>query len=123
MRQYAGATALAIALITMLALTVSASMTPANAGWGIPKLHEEACDAWAHGLRVWAIRCHCNFECRRQYSSTVTLPCASHDVANWSMTGALQGRHEGLCDVRVVPSEPTDACFAKCVGAKNAAQH
>jgi hypothetical protein len=34
MRKYAAATATGIALITMLALTVSASLTPANAGGG-----------------------------------------------------------------------------------------
>jgi hypothetical protein len=47
----------------------------------------------------------------------------SNDVAVWSSVGALQRWHEGRCDVRVLPSEPTGACFAKCVTAKKAAQH
>jgi hypothetical protein len=122
MHKYAAATALA--LITMLTPAVS------NAAGGFQQARNEGeCDGlmrrpdWPDGGRTGAIRCHCMFECRRQHGSTVTVPCASNDVAFWSLTRALQRQHEGLCDVRMVPSEPTGACFAKCVGAKNAAQH
>jgi hypothetical protein len=60
----------------MLALAFSASLAPANAGGGImPTVHEEECDGWARGLRGWAIRCHCSFECNRKYEYTVRIPC------------------------------------------------
>jgi hypothetical protein len=75
MHKYAAPTALAITLnITMLALAVSASLTPANAasalGW---PSNEERCDTYTWGAR-WAIGCHCWFECRRKYSYVVRLP-------------------------------------------------
>jgi hypothetical protein len=101
MHKYAAATALAIALnITTLTPAVSAGVSMT--------LNEEACDGWAHGLRVWAIRCHCNLECRRQYSYTVTLPCSPVE----------RGWHEGLCDRRVIPVEAAAACYRTCVKAK-----
>jgi hypothetical protein len=50
MRKYAAATALGITLITMLALTVSASLTPANArGWfcdNVVCLCQSKCPRW-----------------------------------------------------------------------------
>jgi hypothetical protein len=58
MRKYAAATALAIALITMLALAVSASLTPANAGVFY-------CDN---------VVCVCQSKCRFPYPVRVPLP-------------------------------------------------
>jgi hypothetical protein len=114
MHKYAALTALAIALnITMLMPAVS----------GVGLRHEVECDGRAHGWRAWAIGCHCSFECSRQHSYTVTVPCASHDMGIWRDAGALQRWHEGLCDVRVHPSEPTRACIETCVNASEAARH
>jgi hypothetical protein len=110
MRKYAAATALVIALITMLTLTPAVS---AGAGWW-PR-HEADCDRLPDWGRPYVTRCHCGFECERQYSHTVTLPCSSTDFPY-----AL-GRHEGLCDVRVVPFEARRACIATCK-AKEAAR-
>jgi hypothetical protein len=109
MLKHAALTALAIALnITMLTPAVS----------GPPRWmtrHEVDCDSSAHGLPGYATSCHCSFECRRQYGYTVTVPCASHDISIWRAARTLQRWHEGLCDVRVVPSEPTAACWHRCV--------
>jgi hypothetical protein len=101
MQKHAAVKALVIALITMLAPAVS------NAA-GAP-LHEVDCDSWAHGMRLYAARCHCGLECGRQYSYTVTVPCLS--------------KTPPFCDKRVVLFEAARACFAKCVAAKTAAQH
>jgi hypothetical protein len=121
MNKCAAAPALAIALITMLAPAVS------NAAGGFQQARDEGeCDGlmrrpdWPDGGRTGAIRCHCMFECRRQYN-TVRLPCSSYDVAVWRSTLALQRQHEGLCDVRMVPLEAFRACWKTCVKAKGAA--
>jgi hypothetical protein len=102
MHKYAAATALVIALsITMLTPAVSA---------GMPLLHEEECDSWAHGLRRSAIQCHCSFECRRQYPGyTVTVPCLH--------------RTPPFCDLTAWPLDAIHACAAKCVKTKTFAQH
>jgi hypothetical protein len=96
----------------MLTLTVSASVTPANAKGGGPAFprHEEACDQWGPGWR-YTILCHCSFECGRQYSYTVRLPCSP------GMPGYVSGM-KGLCDRRVYPVETTAACMRTCVKAK-----
>jgi hypothetical protein len=104
MRNYAAATALVIALnITMLAPAVSRV---------IPLLHEEECDGWAHGLRAYAIACHCSFECHRQYRYTVRSPCSP------GMPGYVSGM-KGLCDRLVVPVETALACVKTCLKAKD----
>jgi hypothetical protein len=42
----------------MLVLAISASVTPANAR-GLPVARNEGgCDAWGHGLRLYAAICH-----------------------------------------------------------------
>jgi hypothetical protein len=117
MHKYAAATALA--LITMLTLTVS------GGGRGLP-LHEEQCDGRPDWGRTYAIGCHCSFECRRQHSYTVTSPCSpsqgeggTQRYEGWSLQ---PGRHEGLCDVTVHPFEAIRACVATCVKAEEAAQ-
>ncbi len=85
----------------ILALAVSASLTPANArGWLLPS-NEGRCDTW--GAR-WAIGCHCWFECRRKYSYVVRLPCLN--------------RTPPFCDITVVPVETFAACRRTCVNAK-----
>jgi hypothetical protein len=124
MHRYAAATALVIALITVLTPAVS------KAAGGFQQARNEGeCDGlmrrpdWPDGGRTGAIRCHCMFECRRQHGSTVTVPCASNDVAFWSLTRALQRQHEGLCDVRIVPLGAFGACWKTCVNATKAAQH
>jgi hypothetical protein len=120
MHKYAAATALVIALnITML--------TPAVSGGAPRPIHEEDCDGWRLDWgRTWAIGCHCSFECKRQHSYTVTLPCSSSPgeggtqrYEGWSLQ---PGRHEGLCDVTVHPFEAIRACVATCVKAEEAAQ-
>jgi hypothetical protein len=122
MHKYTVVTALVIALsITMLTPAVSA-----HSGWWPPAAnqrtgnHEADCDRQpvADWGRKVVISCHCEFECKRQYSYTVTLPCSSNDVAIWSSTRALQRQHEGLCDVRMVPVDTTAACIRTCVKAK-----
>ena|SRR5258708_28210726 len=104
MHKYAAPTALAITLnITMLALAVSASLTPANARGEFRPRNEGQCDTW--GARsVWAIACHCGFECHRKYSYTVRLPCLGQDAA--------------LCERTIVPVETFAACRRTCVNAK-----
>jgi hypothetical protein len=110
--KYAALTALAIALnITMLALAATASLTPANANSPVAPSNEADCDAWAHGWRKYAIGCHCQSQCTRQYNYTVTVRCWPWQAAYWQQ----RGRHEGLCDVTRVSFEPYRACFAKCV--------
>jgi hypothetical protein len=79
MRKYAAPTAMAIALITMLALTVSAS---AQRGYN---------DIWSH----------CRIKCNTELWNTAKL---------WDHTSFIR-------------SKPLlDACTAKCVAAKEAAQ-
>jgi hypothetical protein len=60
MHKYAIATALAISLITMLALTVSASLTPANAGYCDNKVclcqskcRPTAIQPWSYPVTPW----------------------------------------------------------------------
>jgi hypothetical protein len=105
MRKYAAATTLAIALnITMLTPAVSRV---------IPLLHEEECDGWAHGLRAYAIACHCSFECHRQYRYTVRSPCSP------GMLGYVPGM-KSLCDRPAYPEETGRACVRNCAKAKGA---
>jgi hypothetical protein len=105
MRKYAAPTALVIALnITLLTAAVSGPPQ-----W-MPR-HEIDCDSSAKGLPGYAIRCHCTFECIRQYSYTVRMPCSP------GFPGYVSGM-KGLCDVRVVWSETTAACYRTCVKAK-----
>jgi hypothetical protein len=75
MHKYAAPAALAITLnITMLALAVSASLTPANARGSFIPRNEGECDTRGAGP-VSVIACHCGFECRRKYSYIVRSPC------------------------------------------------
>jgi hypothetical protein len=114
MHKYAAATALVMALnITMLAPAFSAVHN-------VYVLHEEECDGWRPDWgRTWAIGCHCSFECRRQYSYTVTVRCWPWQPTYWQQ----RGRHEGLCDVPRVNQEAVPACMATCKKAKEAAHH
>jgi hypothetical protein len=108
MLRYAAATALVIAL-NIMTLTPAVSFGP----WRfLMARNEGACDSTARGLRLWANRCHCSFECYRQYSYAVRSPCSP----------GAPGWHEGLCEQRVVPVEAAHACLATCVKAKEAAQ-
>jgi hypothetical protein len=110
MHKYAAATALAIAL-NITTLTPAVSGPP---GW-MPR-HEVDCDSSARGLLAYAIRCHCSFECHRQYPPyTVRLPCSPG--AGLNMPGYVSGM-KGLCDVLVSPLETRGACFRTCVKAK-----
>jgi hypothetical protein len=95
MRKYAAAIALAIALITMLALTVSASVTSANAGsvWCGP--------SYFHSGGSWPI-CLCQGRCGFD---------AKHDYAI-APAGA-----------RPAIEKKQRACEATCVNAKQATQH
>jgi hypothetical protein len=96
----------------MLALAVSVSRTPANAAWGHggPRSppNEGGCDSWFPDDRVGAIGCHCWFQCRRQYSYVVRLPCLNYTPP--------------FCDVTVHPVETVHACFTTCK-AKEATRH
>jgi hypothetical protein len=68
MRKYAALTALGIALITMLALTVTASLTPANAGLGCPGNSDAAVTAYAHMFgvsRSLVLESCCSIQCGR----------------------------------------------------------
>jgi hypothetical protein len=119
MRKYAAATALVIVLnITMLAPAFSTG--PPH--W-MPR-DEVDCDSSARGLPGYAIRCHCSFECRRQYPPyTVSLPCnvggiTGHLVPWRQLPPGRPGRHEGFCDTLVSPIGTLQACFATCVKAK-----
>jgi hypothetical protein len=100
MHKYAAVTAFAIALITINAPAVSAL--------GFPQ-HEVDCDGWARGLRRYAIRCHCSFECNRQYPGyTVTVPCLHRTPA--------------FCDLTAWPLDAIHACITTCATAKGVAQ-
>jgi hypothetical protein len=114
MHKYAAATALVITLnITVLALAVSASLTPANAR-GLPFARNEGgCDAWGHGLRLYAVICHCGFQCKRQHQYTERLPC----------NPGQPGWPGGSCNIVVHPVEAVAACVRNCVAAQRAAQH
>jgi hypothetical protein len=99
MHKYAAAIALAIALITGLTLTVSASLTPANAAHSLrPPFMCNGADIWHRGPL------HCMGKCERELWSTANL---------WDGTRS----HRGSCP----PS--LQACIATCVTAKTAAQH
>jgi hypothetical protein len=106
MNKYAASTALAIALTTML--------TPAVSGGngGAFARNEGGCDAWGHGLRLYAAICHCGFQCRRQHQYTERLPC----------NPGQPGWPGGLCDIVVHPVETTAACVRTCVAAQTATQ-
>jgi hypothetical protein len=65
MRKYAALTALAIALITMLALAVSASLTPANAA-------ATYCGVYFHSGGSWPI-CLCLWRCSVDAGTTTPL--------------------------------------------------
>jgi hypothetical protein len=127
MHKYAARTALAITLnITMLALAVSASLTPANARGGFIPTNEEQCDYW--GAR-WGIGCHCRFECRRKYSYVVKMPCRFL-ASGWVETSDgfryryrsthLTAQDATLCESTIVPVETVAACHRTCVKAKRA---
>jgi hypothetical protein len=63
MHKYASATALAIVLNITITPAVSADCFPVRSP--LPR-NEAECDRSDWG-RTYAIRCHCSFECRRQY--------------------------------------------------------
>jgi hypothetical protein len=110
MLKYAPATALVIALnITMLTPAVSGAPPLVET---LPR-NEEACDSLAHGLRAYAIGCHCRFECYRQHSYYNYSACLNH-------TPPLCDR---LVHRLVHPVEAVHACVATCVKAKGAEQH
>jgi hypothetical protein len=118
MHKYAAATALAIALITMLALAVSASLTPANAQVGKGGLTNleanllDLLDRIKSGLPLF--KCDdagtypgphiCKWKCENELWSAANL---------WDSTR----NHRGSCP----PS--LQACMATCAAAKNAAHH
>jgi hypothetical protein len=117
MHKYAAPAALNI---TMLALAVSASLTPANARGefgeidaktGLPT-NEGQCDYW--GAR-WGIGCHCRFECYRKYSYVVRVPCPS---AFGPRRLAALGQDATLCKRTIAPVETIAACHRTCVKAK-----
>jgi hypothetical protein len=115
MHKYAAVTGLVIALnITMLTPAVSTSSLEFTGPYSkMPHLRSEGqCDSWANGLPLYAIHCHCRFECNRQYRYTVSVPC----------TPGQRGRDEGFCDRRVHPVESVHACMETCVKAKAAVQ-
>jgi hypothetical protein len=114
MHKYAAAAAAAAAIT--LSLTM---LTPAvSAGGRYFPLHEEGCDGYRPDWgRTYAIRCHCDFECSRKYSYTLTLPCSG------GYAGYVSKTRNGLCDVTVHPVEEVRACMATCVKAREAAQH
>jgi hypothetical protein len=88
MHKYAAATALVIALnVTML--TPAVSLTRGIKAL-IERYNEGRCDSLAHGLRRWAIACHCTFECYRQHSYTVRQPC--ENALELARTQARWGR-------------------------------
>jgi hypothetical protein len=115
MDRYAALTALAIAL-NITVLTPAVSQTRANKAL-IERYNEGQCDSLAHGLRRWAIGCHCTFECYRQHSYTVRQPCETR----WSWR-ERKPIGEGLCEWRMAPVEAFRACTTTCAKAKGVAQ-
>jgi hypothetical protein len=99
MHKYAALTVLALALITMLTLAVSAALTPANAkGFG----YGPHCFARIYGVAGYRICAQCIHQCRY---------------------GSLQHCKPGaFCDYSVIPPDVV-ACMAICVNAKETAQH
>jgi hypothetical protein len=119
MQKHAAATALAIGLINI------AMLTPAVFGKApIDPRREEDCDGWRPDWgRRYAIRCHCSFECRQQYSYTVRLPCTPRPPGYDESPSQPVSGIKGLCDRRAYPIETVHACLKACVKAKEAAQH
>jgi hypothetical protein len=115
MLKSAAATVLVIDLIniTMLTPAVSTSLLEFTGRYRPHVRNEGACDSWANGLPLYAIHCHCRFDCNRRYRYTVNLPCSP----------GQRGWHEGFCDRRVYPAESIHACMAACVNAKETARH
>jgi hypothetical protein len=93
-----------LALSTALNITM---FTPAVSRGGWHPQNEGECESLAHGLRGWAIWCHCYVQCDRKYRYTVTLPCLGHAPP--------------FCERTMVPVETTAACQRTCVKAKGAA--
>jgi hypothetical protein len=110
MHKYAAATALAIAPITMLALAVSASLTPANAQvgrGGIPLFICNGADIRHPGPRPIALEIsayYCTRKCTTELWNTATLWDGTRNPPR-SCPPSLQ------------------ACVATCVAAKKVAQH
>jgi hypothetical protein len=109
----------------MLALAVSASLTPANVGGGFIPTNEGQCDYW--GAR-WGIGCHCRFECRRKYSYVVKMPCLGNPASGWVETSDgfryryrsthLTAQDATLCERTIIPVETVAGCRRTCVKAK-----
>jgi hypothetical protein len=99
MRKYAAATALAIALITMLTLTASASQTTPGALVSQRK----------NGDGCYGRDCHCSYQC---YGKPGTLNLAK---LRHCKPGAF-------CDLIVIPRDIHE-CLATCMAAQKAAQH
>jgi hypothetical protein len=106
MRKYAAATALVIALnITMLTPAVLAG------DWRfLMAQNEGGCDSTARGLREWANRCHCSFECYRKHSYTIRMSC----------NPGQPGWPGGLCNFHTLAIETAHACLNTCLKAKGA---
>jgi hypothetical protein len=105
------------ATATALAITLTITMlTPAVSGPSVPLLNEGQCEIlrpdWPKKA-IYAIRCHCEFECRRQHSYTVRMPCSP------DMPGYVSGM-KGLCERRLDPIETVHACLKTCVKEKEA---
>jgi hypothetical protein len=99
MHKHAALTAPVIALITMLALALSASATPANAKGFSYGPH---CFARIYGVAGYRICAQCIRQCR-YYDPLHCKPGA-------------------FCDWNVTPPDIV-ACMATCVNAKETAQH
>jgi hypothetical protein len=98
MNKYAALTALAIALITMLALTISASLTPANAAHTFGLYMCNGADDWHPGPL------HCMGKCESELWNTAKLWDGTRNKP-WSCPPLLQ------------------ACITTCVTARKAARH
>jgi len=109
MHKYAAPTALAIALnITMLALTVSASLTPAN-GADFSSAHPSRASIWPSGEAM-----RDKYGIARRGGRSTTCAGALGCVCRVQQCG----------DIPVgKPSPAIAACMEKCVKAKEAAQH
>jgi hypothetical protein len=83
MHKYAAATALGIALITMVALTVSASLTPANATAVCPR----SSDTVTTGAHMWGVL----IKRARQALSLLLADAMERGLVNRNVAAGLNG--------------------------------
>jgi hypothetical protein len=125
MHKYAAATALAIALnITMLALAISALLTPANGGDFSPA-HPSRALIWPRGEAMrnkymsdylsFGVGAMTTFRRVDEQCRDGSLTCPRDCRGGWRCCS-------GFCDIVFVTPPAIVACIAKCVKAKEAAR-